>query len=184
MSSTLQHSPYNNTYHKFISDRPWRIVHLSTSPTGIPNPPFLDHHCTHMTGKFGMPLETLQPTTHQNTTISQISGSTPICPNPAVIHTSPRVIQHPGHLQLWGIHSHICNKIVTFQPTTDSYMPQKKFTTFSWRCPQLADWNSYHKGHPQHQNTNKPTYCHPDITTQHPGTYCVHLEYHKVCHTD
>ena len=77
-----------------------------------------------------------------------------------------------------------CNKIVTFQPTTDSYTPQKKFTTFSWRCPQLPDWNSYHKGHPQHQNMYKPTYCHPDITEWHPGTYCIYLECHKVCHTD
>ena len=67
---------------------------------------------------------------------------------------------------------------------TQTHMLQKKVTIFSWRCSQLAHWNSYHKGHQWHQNPNKPTYCHPDITAQHPGTYCVHLEYHKVCHTD
>ena len=55
----------------------------------------------HIAGKFGMPLETLQQTTYQNTTISQIPGSTSIHPNTAVIHTSTRIVQHPGHLQLW-----------------------------------------------------------------------------------
>ena len=77
----------------------------------------------------------------------------------------------------------ICHKIAAIKPTTDTYTSQKKFTTFSWRHPQLADWNSHHKRDPQHQNMDKPTYCHTEITVQHPGTYCVHLEYHKVCHT-
>ena len=40
----------------------------------------------------------------------------------------------------------------------------------------------HHKRCPQHQNTDKPTYCHPDITVQHPGTHSVNLEYYKVCH--
>ena len=65
----------------------------------------------------------------------------------------------------------------------DTYTLQKKSTTFSWGCPQLANWNSHHKRHPQHQNMDKPTYCHTDITTQHPGTHCVNLEHYKVCHT-
>ena len=60
----------------------------------------LDYYSTHIAGKFGMPLETLQQTTYQNTTISQISGSTSICPNTAIINTSTRIVQHPGHLQL------------------------------------------------------------------------------------
>ena len=34
-----------------------------------------------------MPLETLQQTTYQNTTVSQISGSTSICPNTAMLST-------------------------------------------------------------------------------------------------
>ena len=81
------------------------------------------------------------------------------------------------------IHNNICHKIAEFKPTTDMYMSQKKFTTFSWRRPQLANWNSHHKRHPQHQNTNKPTYFHADPTAQHPGAYHVNLEYYKVCHT-
>ena len=32
----------------------------------------------------------------------------------------------------------------------DTHLLQKKLTTFSWRCPELAYWNSYHKRHPQH----------------------------------
>ena len=35
---------------------------------------------------------------------------------------------------------------------------------------------------PQHQNMNKPTHCHADITSQHPGPYCVNLEHHKIRH--
>ena len=44
----------------------------------------------------------------------------------------------------------ICHKITAIQPTTDTHPLKKKFTTFSWRCPQLAYWNSHHKRHPQH----------------------------------
>ena len=32
----------------------------------------------------------------------------------------------------------------------DTHPSQKMFTTFSWRCPQLAYWNSHHKRHPRH----------------------------------
>ena len=141
------------------------------------------YYCTHITGKFGMPLETLQQTTYWNTTISQISGSTSISPNTIDIHTSTRIVQHPGHLQLLWIHNNICYTIAEFKPTTNMYTSQEKLTTFSWRCPQLAHWNSHHKRHPQHQNMDKPTYCHTDNTAQHPGTCCDNLEHHKICHT-
>ena len=33
------------------------------------------------------------------------------------------------------------------------------------------------------KNMEKPTYYHTDIAVQHPGTYCVNLEYYMVCHT-
>ena len=70
----------------------------------------------------------------------------------------------------------------TNQPQTHIHC-RRNFTTLSWRCPQLAHWNSHNERHPQHQNMDKPTHCNTDITVQHPGSYCVHLEYHKVCHT-
>ena len=148
-------------------EEPWTISPFSTSPTGIPDQTLLDYHHIHIIGKFGMLLESLHQATCQNPTTSQILGSTSICPNTVVIHTSTRIVQHTGHLQLWWIHHNICHKIAEFQPTTDMYTLQKKFTTFSWRFPQLAHWNSHHKGHPQHQNVDKPTYCHTDITAQH-----------------
>ena len=43
-----------------------------------------------------------------------------------------------------------CHKIAAIKPTTDTHPLQKKLTTLSWRCPQLAYWNSHHKRHPQH----------------------------------
>ena len=46
-----------------------------------------------------MPLETLQQTACQNTTTTQIFRSAPISPNPTIINSSARIIQHPGHLQ-------------------------------------------------------------------------------------
>ena len=158
-------------------------VIFSTSPTGIPNQTLLDHYHTCITRKFGMPLETLHQATCQNTTISQVSGPTSICSNAVVIHTSTRIIQHTGHLQVWWVHHNFCHTITEFQPTTDVYTMQKKFTAFSWRCPQLAHGNCHHKRHPQHQNMDKPTHCHADITMQHPGPYCVNLEHHKIHHT-
>ena len=79
----------------------WRIGHFSTSPTGLPNQTLLGHYCTCITRKFGVPLETLHQATYQNTTISQVSVPTPICTNTVAIHTSARIIQHTGHLQVW-----------------------------------------------------------------------------------
>ena len=76
-----------------------------------------------------------------------------------------------------------CHTITEFQPTTDTYMTLEEFTAFLWRCPQLAHRNCHHKRHSQHQNKNKPTHCHADITTQHPGPYCVNIECHQICHT-
>ena len=51
-------------------------------------------------GNLECTLETLHQTTYQNTTISQVSGPTPISTNTAAIHTSARIIQHTGHLQV------------------------------------------------------------------------------------
>ena len=67
------------------------------------------------------------------------------------------------------------------QPQTCTH--HRSLLPFLGRNPQLAHWNSHHKRHPQHQNTDKATYCHTDITVQHPGTYCVNPEHHKICHT-
>ena len=74
----------------------------------------------------------------------------PSAPNTTIINTSTRIVQHPGHLQLWSDNNNICHKIAAIQPTTDTHPLQKRFTTFSWRCPQLAHWNSHYKRHPQH----------------------------------
>ena len=59
-TSTLQHNTYAHTYHKFIKDRTRRISYFSTSPTGISHRTLLDHYCTYLTRKLGMPLENLQ----------------------------------------------------------------------------------------------------------------------------
>ena len=67
LSSTLQHITHIHPYHELSSDRTQQISNFSTSFTGIPNQAFLDHHCTCITRKFGMPLETFQQATHQNT---------------------------------------------------------------------------------------------------------------------
>ena len=50
----------------------------------------MDHYCTRITRKFGVPLETFQQATYQNTTISQILGSTPISTNTATYYTPAR----------------------------------------------------------------------------------------------
>ena len=121
-----------------------RVGNFSTSFTGIPHQTLLDYYCTCITRKLGMPLETLQQTTCQNTTTTQIFRSASISPNPTIVNTSTRIIQHPGHLPLWWNNYNICHKITAIQPTTDTHPLKKKFTTFSWRCPQLAYWNIHH----------------------------------------
>ena len=40
--------------------------------------------------------------------------------------------------------------LTAIQPTTDTHPLQKELTAFSWRCPQLAYWNSHHERHPQY----------------------------------
>ena len=100
LSSTLQPSTHIHPYHELISDRARRISNLSASFTSIPHQALLDHHCTRITWKFGMPLETLQQATHQNTTIPQILGTTSISTNTTTYYTLARIIQHTGHIQI------------------------------------------------------------------------------------
>ena len=80
-------------------------------------------------------------------------------------------------------HYNLCHSIAELQPTTDLSMMQEELTPLSWRCSQLAYGNCHHKGHPQHQNQNKPAHCHTDITMQHPGPCCVNTEHHQIHHT-
>ena len=64
LSSTFQLSTHIHSYYELISNGTRRISDLSTSFTSIPHQALLDHHCAHITWKFGMPLEALQETTH------------------------------------------------------------------------------------------------------------------------
>ena len=100
ISSTFQPITYIHPFHKFISDRTWRIHNFSTSFTSIPHQALLDHHCTRITWKVGMPLENFQQATHQNTTIPQILEPIPISTNTTTHYTPARIIQHTGHIQI------------------------------------------------------------------------------------
>ena len=100
LSSTFQLSTHIHPYYKLISGRAGRISNLSTSFTSIPHQALLDHHCTCITWKFGMPLETLQQATHQNTTIPQVLGPTSINTNTTTHYTPARIIQYSGHIQI------------------------------------------------------------------------------------
>ena len=77
-SSPLQLSTHIHPRYDHIIDRTRRISNLPTSLTSIPHQALLDRHCTHISWKFGMPLETLQETTQQNPAIPQILRTTPI----------------------------------------------------------------------------------------------------------
>ena len=100
LSSTLQLSTHIHPYYELISDEAGRISNLSTSFTSIPHQALVDGHCTCITWKFGMPLETLQQATHQNTTIPQVLGPTSISTNTTTHYTPARIIQHTGHIQI------------------------------------------------------------------------------------
>ena len=100
LSSTLQLSTHIHPYYELILDGARRISNLSTSFTSIPHQILLDHHCTCITWKFGMPLETLQQATHQNTTIPQILGPTSISTNTTTHYTPARIVQYSGHIQI------------------------------------------------------------------------------------
>ena len=144
LSSTLQPSTHIHPYHELISDGARRISNLSTSFTSIPHQALLDHHCTHITWKFGMPLETLQQATHQNTTIPQILGPTSISTNTTTHYTPARIIQHTGHIQIQQDYYHLCHQSTELQPTADQHVMQKKFIAFPRDCPQLAHRNSHY----------------------------------------
>ena len=57
-----------------------------------PSQALLDRHCTRITWKFGMTLEALQETTHQNSAIPQILGTTSISINTTAYYTSFGII--------------------------------------------------------------------------------------------
>ena len=109
LSSIFQHNTYPHTYHKFISDRFWRISYLPTSPTGIPHQTLLNYYSPHIARKLRMPLETLQQTTCQDATVHQVPGSTSLSPYPTIIYASTRIVQHPGHLPLQWNNYNICH---------------------------------------------------------------------------
>ena len=44
----------------------------------------------------------------------------------------------------------ITSAIKLLQSNQPQTHPSQKFTTFSWRCPQLAYWYSHYKRHPEH----------------------------------
>ena len=68
--STLQPSTHTHPATNSSQMELGELVIFPTSPTGIPNHILLDHYCTCITRKFGVPLETLHQTPYQNTTIS------------------------------------------------------------------------------------------------------------------
>ena len=143
-SSTLQLSTHIHPYHELISDGASRISNLSTSFTSIPHQALLDHHCVHITCKFGMPLEALQQATHQNTTIPQILGPTSISTNTATHYTPVRIIQHTGHLKIQQDHYHLCHQSTELQPTAVQHTMQKMLIAFPRDCPQLAHRNGHY----------------------------------------
>ena len=125
LSSTLQLSTHIHPYHKLISDRARRISNLSASFISIPHQALLDHHCTCVTWKFGMPLETLQQATHQNTTFPQILGPTSISTNTTIHYTPARIIQYSGHIQIQQDHYHLCHQSTELKPTANQHTMQK-----------------------------------------------------------
>ena len=93
ISSTFQPITHIHPFHELISDGTWRIGNFSASFSCIPHQALLDHHHTCITRKSGMPLETFQQATHQNTTILQILGPTSINTNTTTHYTPARIIQ-------------------------------------------------------------------------------------------
>ena len=96
------------------------------------------HHCTHITQKFGMSLEALQDTTHQNSAIPQIPRTTSISLNTTAQHTSVGIIQYTGHIQIWQTYYHICSQLAQLQPTIAHIMMQKKPVTLPRNCTRLT----------------------------------------------
>ena len=88
ISSTFQPITYIHSWLKLISDRTQRISNFSTSFTSIPYQALLDHHCTHITRKLGLPLKTFQQATYQNTTIPQVIRPTSISTNTTIHYTT------------------------------------------------------------------------------------------------
>ena len=82
----------------------------------------MDHHCTHITWKFGTTLETFQWATDQHTTIPQIIGPTSFSTNTTTHHTPIRIIQDTGHIPIQQDYYHICHKSSELQPTANQCM--------------------------------------------------------------
>ena len=104
----------------------------------------MDHHCAHISRKFGVPLETFQQATHQKTTIPQILGPTSIGTNTTTHYTPARIILHTGHIQIKQDYYNLCHQSTELQPTADQHMMQKKLIAFPRNCPQLAHRNCHY----------------------------------------
>ena len=107
ISSPFQPITYIHPFFELISDGTQRISNLSTSFTSIPHQALMDHHCTHITWKFGMSLETFQQATDQHTTIPQVIGPTSISTNTTTHYIPTRIIQHTGHIPIQQDYYHL-----------------------------------------------------------------------------
>ena len=86
----------------------------------------MDHHCTRITWKFGMSLETFQWATDQHTTIPQVIGPTSISTNTTTHYTPTRIIQHTGHIPIQQDYYHLSHQSSELQPTADQHTSIKE----------------------------------------------------------
>ena len=147
-SSFLQYIPLGNAYQCIIWAGELRIHTISPSTEGLPNPPFMDHHCPHFIRRFGKTMEDVYTTEGKITATTKLSTTETTSSQLPTLSITGRISklgQHLYILQTSNMHSDsIATKRTLLQwHVTHELAHQEKPLTILRRCPQLAHQNSH-----------------------------------------
>ena len=186
MYSSFQYIPLGNTHQYNIWAVESKIHTISPSIEGLPNPPFMDHHCPHFIRRFGKTMEDVYPTESKITTATKFSGNETTSSKLSTLSIIGRVSKLGQHLYILQTPHPDSNPTtedrtffqchVTFQQ-----MHKEKPLTFPRGCPQLAHWNSHKQRCKGHQEKSQPANWNTDPTTGNIGPCHLHTKCHQVC---
>ena len=187
-SSSLQYIPLGNAGQCIIQIGELRIHTISTSTEGLPNWPFMDHHCPCFIRRFGKTVEDVYTRESKITTTAKFSTVEVTSSKLSTLSITGRISevgQDLYFLKLAHPHSNPTFEERTFFQwhVTFQQMHQEKPLTLIRECPQLAHQNSHDQRCKGHQEKSQPVHQNTDPTIVNIGTCHLNTKCHQICYT-
>ena len=148
--SSLQYIPLGNVHKCIIQAGELRIHTISPSTEGLPNLPFMDHHCPCFIRRFWKTVEDVYPTESRTTTMAKFSITETNSSKLSTLSITGRINKHGQHLyilQTTHPHSDPTTEDRTFFQwnVTLQQIHQEMPLTLLKGCPQLAHQYSHNQ---------------------------------------